>query len=252
VRALAELVDERTRLIGVSHVPTSGGLVNPAAEIGRIARDADVLYLLDATQSAGQFPVDVDAIGCDMLSATGRKFLRGPRGSGILYVRRDLLERLEPPLVDMRAAEWTAPDRYELRRDGRRFEEWEQDYAAKLGLATAIDYALEWDVENTWPRIRELAERLRTRLREIGATVHDAGPERCGIVTFATEGATAAELKAALAHERVNVTVSERSHFVVEARERNLPDLVRASVHYFNTEEELDRAVECVRIAAAC
>jgi selenocysteine lyase/cysteine desulfurase len=252
VGALRDRIDERVRLIAITHVPTNGGLVNPVAEIGAIARAAEVPYLVDACQSVGQLPVDVGEIACDMLSATGRKFLRGPRGSGVLYVRRELLERLDPPLVDMRAAEWTAPDRYELRGDGRRFEEWEQDYAAKLGLATAIDYALEWGVEKTWPRIYELGERLRRQLDEIGATVHDAGVERCGIVTFSAEGASPEEIKAALARERINVTVSERSHFVVEAQERNLPDLVRASVHYFNTEEELDRAVECVRIAAAC
>ena len=252
VEALRGLVDERVKLIAITHVPTNGGLVNPVSEIGAVAREARIPYLVDACQSVGQLPVSVDAIGCDMLSATGRKFLRGPRGSGFLYVRRSRLEQLEPPLVDMRAAEWTAPDRYELRPDGRRFEEWEQDYAAKVGLARAVDYALEWGVENTWPRIRELGARLRGRLEDIGATTYDVGAERCGIVTFALNGAPAEEIKSALARKRINVTVSERSHAVVDARERDLPDLVRASVHYFNTEEELDRAVECVRIAPAC
>ena len=252
VDALRELVDERVKLISITHVPTNGGLVNPAAAVGAVAREAGIPYLLDACQSVGQLPVEIDAIGCDMLAATGRKYLRGPRGSGFLYVRRDLLERLEPPFVDMRAAEWTAPDRFELRPDGRRFEEWEQDYAAKVGLAAAVDYARAWGVENTWPRIRELADRLRARLCDAGLTVHVAGEERGGIVTFASERASAGEIKKRLAEERINVTVSERAHFVVEARERNLPDLVRASVHYFNTEDELERAVECVRIAAAC
>jgi selenocysteine lyase/cysteine desulfurase len=252
VEALRGLVDGRVKLIAITHVPTNGGLVNPVSEIGAVAREARIPYLVDACQSVGQLPVSVDAIGCDMLSATGRKFLRGPRGSGFLYVRRTLLEQLEPPLVDMRAAEWTAPDRYELRPDGRRFEEWEQDYAAKVGLARAIDYALESGVENTWPRIRALGAGLRARLEDIGATNYDVGAERCGIVTFAFDGAPAEEIKNALARERINVTVSERSHAVVDARERDLPDLVRASVHYFNTEEELDRAVECVRIAASC
>jgi cysteine desulfurase/selenocysteine lyase len=252
VDALRELLDERVKLISITHVPTNGGLVNPIAAIGAIARKAGIPYLVDACQSVGQLPVEVDEIGCDMLTATGRKYLRGPRGSGVLYVRRELLERLEPPFVDMRAAEWTAPDRFELRRDGRRFEEWEQDYAAKAGLAAAVDYALAWGVENTWSRIHGLGERLRAQLRAAGLTVHDAGAERCGIVTFASEQTPAAQIKQRLAQDGINVTVSERAHFVVEARERNLPDLVRASVHYFNTEAELDRAVECVRIAAAC
>ena len=252
VSRLRELVDERVKLIAITHVPTNGGLVNPVAEIGATAREAGIPYLVDACQSVAQLPVDVDEIGCDMLSATGRKFLRGPRGTGFLYVRRGLLEQLEPPLVDMRAAEWTAPGEYELRNDGRRFEEWEQDYAAKAGLAAAIDYALGWGVANTWPRIHELAERLRSGLAQVGATIHDAGRERCGIVTFSLDAVTPHDLKQRLADERINVTVAETSHAVIDARERSLPDLVRASVHYFNTDDEIDRAVECVRIAARC
>ena len=253
VEALRDLVDERVKLIAITHVPTNGGLVNPVAEIGPIAREHAIPYLVDACQSAGQLPLDVDAIGCDALSATGRKYLRGPRGTGFLYVRSELLERLEPPLLDMRAADWVAPDRYELRRDGRRFEEWEQDYAAKVGLARAIDYALDWGVEAIWERVQALGERLRTSLDALdGVTTRDAGAERCGIVTFDAEGISAQELKDALARNRVNVTVSSPSSAVIDSLQRGLPDLVRASVHYYNTEDELDRAVECVRIAARC
>lgn len=247
VDALRELVDERVKLIAVTHVPTNGGLVNPVAEIGAIARDAGIPYLVDACQSAGQMPLDVDAIGCDALSATGRKFLRGPRGTGFLYVRRSLLERLEPPMLDMRAAEWVARDRYELRADGRRFEEWEQDYAAKAGLARAIDYALEWGIEDIWERVRALGETLRSGLEGIdGVTIRDSGDLRCGIVTFEVAGVAAERVKAALAEARINVTVSERAHARVDAEERGLPDLVRASVHYFNTDDELEAAVQTV------
>jgi selenocysteine lyase/cysteine desulfurase len=247
VDALRELVDERVKLITITHVPTNGGLVNPIAAIGAVAREAGVPYLVDACQSAGQLPLDVDAIGCDALSATGRKYLRGPRGSGFLYVRSGLLERLEPPLVDMRAADWVAPDRYVLRPDGRRFEEWEQDYAAKVGLARAIDYALEWGVDEIWERVQALGERLRTSLDELdGVSTRDAGTERCGIVTFEVEGLPAAAVKEALARRDVNVTVSATSSAVIDSLERGLPDLVRASVHYFNTEDELDGAVEAV------
>jgi cysteine desulfurase / selenocysteine lyase len=252
ISALADLIDERVKLISITHVPTNGGLVNPVHEIGALAREAGVPYIVDACQSAGQMPLDVDAIGCDVLSATGRKFLRGPRGTGFLYVRSGLLERLEPPFLDMRAAEWTAPDRYELRDDGRRFEEWEQDYAAKLGLARAIDYALEWDVATIWDRVHALGERLRSDLAAIdGVAIRDAGRLRCGIVTFEVRGVAAEDVKAALARERINVTVAATEHAVIDARERGLSDLVRASVHYYNSEEELDRAVACVaRIAS--
>lgn len=253
VARLRELVDERVKLIAITHVPTNGGLVNPVAEIGPIAREAGIPYLVDACQSAGQLPLDVDAIGCDALSATGRKFLRGPRGTGFLYVRSDLLQRLEPPLVDMRAAAWVAPDRYELRSDGRRFEEWEQDYAAKAGLARAIDYALEWRVEAIWERVAALGEQLRQKLAEIDSvTIRDAGAERCAIVTFDVAGVPAEQIKEALARDGINVTVSATTSAVIDALERRLPDLVRASPHYFNIEPELDRLVESVRIAARC
>jgi selenocysteine lyase/cysteine desulfurase len=253
VDALRELVDERVKLIAITHVPTNGGLVNPATEVGRVAREAGIPYLLDACQSVGQLPVDVEEIGCDMLSATGRKFVRGPRGTGLLYVRSALLDRLEPPFLDMRAADWVEPDRYRLRPNAKRFEEWEQNYASKIGLAVAIDYAREWGIDAIWERVRTLADSLRDRLDELnGVTVRDVGRTRCGIVTFTVDGAGAEEVKGALARERINVTVSEPSSTLLDARERRLPDLVRASVHYFNTEGELDRLVESVRIAARC
>jgi cysteine desulfurase/selenocysteine lyase len=225
--------------------------VNPVEQIGAITRKASIPYLVDACQSAGQIPLAVDTIGCDALSATGRKFLRGPRGTGFLYVRSNLLERLEPPLLDMRAADWVAPDRYQLRADGRRFEEWEQDYAGKAGLARAVDYALEWGIDAIWQRVHRLGERLRAALGEVdGVTTYDPGSLRCGIVTFAVAGVPAEEMKQALARERINVTVAATSAAVIDAIERDLPDLVRASVHYFNTDEELERAVDCVRVAA--
>ena len=253
VDALRELVDERVKLIALTHVPTNGGLVNPVAEAGAVAREYGIPYLVDACQSAGQIPLDVDAIGCDALSVTGRKFLRGPRGTGFLYVRRELLERLEPPLIDMRAADWVAPDRYELRTDGRRFEEWEQDYAGKVGLARAIDYALRCGLDEIWERARTLGARLRDQLAEIdGVTVRDAGVEKCAIVTFDVAGISADELRESLLRARINVSVSDTSSAVIESIERGLPDLVRASPHYYNTEDELDRLVESVRIAARC
>jgi selenocysteine lyase/cysteine desulfurase len=242
VEALRQMADERVRLIAVTHVPTNGGLVNPAAEIGAVAREIGALYLLDACQSVGQIPIDVNEIACDLLSVTGRKFLRGPRGTGLLYVRRTILDQLEPPLLDLHAAEWVAPDRYVMRDDARRFENWETNVAGKLGLGAAIDYALEWGLEPIWARVSSLAERLREALGALpGVVVRDQGAVRCGIVSFTVKGADLTALRDALRAQNINVSVSPSEYTLIDMRARGLPSVVRASVHYYNTEEEVAR-----------
>jgi selenocysteine lyase/cysteine desulfurase len=242
VEALRQMADERVRLIAVTHVPTNGGLVNPAAEIGVVAREVGALYLLDACQSVGQMPIDVDEIGCDLLSVTGRKFLRGPRGTGLLYVRRAILDQLEPPLLDLHAAEWVAPDRYVMRDDARRFENWESNVAAKLGLGAAINYALDWGLEAIWARVSSLADTLRKRLGELpGVAVRDQGVVRCGIVSFTVEGADLMALQDALRAQKINVSVSPSAYTLIDMEARGLSSVVRASVHYYNTEEEITR-----------
>ncbi len=250
VDALANMIDSRVRLVAITHVPTNSGLVNPAEAIGRITRAAGVPYLLDACQSVGQFPVDVEAIGCDLLSTTGRKYLRGPRGTGFLYVRRATMAALEPPFLDVHAATWTAADRYAVREDARRFENWETSYAGKLGLAAAMDYALGWGLEAIGERIHALAACLRDRLSEIpGVAVQDIGERQCGIVTFTKEGVDLDALQADLAARRINVTTSSQFSTRFDMEARNLAKVVRSSVHYYNNEDEIDRF--CRAIAAA-
>jgi cysteine desulfurase / selenocysteine lyase len=238
-------LDAGAAMVALTHVPTAGGLVNPAAEVGARCRARGVCFVLDACQSAGQLPLHVDDLGCDVLSATGRKFLRGPRGTGFLYVREDWIARIEPPLLDLHAAEWSRPDRYDVRDDARRFESWESSYAGRLGLGAAIDYALEIGLEPIWERLRSLAARLRDDLAAIdGVAVHDKGQVKGGIVTFTVDGLDSGAVSAALTEAGVNTSVTTPSHHHFDGRP--LPPMVRASAHAYNDDGELDRLLDVV------
>nr|WP_216853659.1 aminotransferase class V-fold PLP-dependent enzyme [Phytoactinopolyspora halotolerans] len=245
VDALAvELERGDVRLVAVNHVPTHNGLVNPAADIGRLCRAAGVLFLLDACQSVGQLAVDVAEVQCDMLSATGRKFLRGPRGTGFLYVRRDVVSDLEPPMLDLVSATWTSPDTYEIRSDARRFENFERNMAGQIALGVAADYASALGIEVIEQRVTRLAADLRERLTATpGVAVRDRGAQRCGIVAFTVDGSEPEQVRDMLRGRGINVSVTHGS----ELYDRNaLPRAVRASVHYYNTENELDRLVNAL------
>lgn len=237
------------RLIAINHVPTNGGLINPAAEVGRIAREHGITYLLDACQSAGQLPLDVDELGCDALTATGRKYLRGPRGTGFLYVRSSILPTIEPVMLDHSAADWTEPDTYVVNPTAGRFEQWERNYASLLGLGQAVHEANELGLDAIAERVQSVADTLRTRLVDEvpDTTVHDLGRERCGIVTFSLPGADLAAVKDALQAEKVNVSIVPPASALIDQRKRDLPPMLRASVHYYNDDTELDRLIDGLR-----
>ncbi len=246
--ALQNMLDEKVKLIAITHVPTNSGIVQPIAAIGKLAREAGILYLVDACQSAGQMPIDVQQIGCDMLSATGRKYLRGPRGTGFLYVRRTILEQLEPPFLDLHAAEWVSPMHYEIRPDARRFENWETNYAAKIGLGVAIDYANHLGLDTIWRRVKTLAYQLRSQLTTLpDVIVRDRGITQCGIVTFTIEGHDPEDIKRALSAATINVSVAMRNGALLDMDARKLTSVVRSSIHYYNSEEEIERF--CQQIA---
>lgn len=229
-------------MMSLSHIATSGGLINPAAEVGRRCREHDVFFVLDACQSLGQVPLDVAELNCDVLSTTGRKYLRGPRGTGFLWVGDKAMEILEPPLIDQYAAVFISDDEYELLPDAKRFENWERYFAGQLGLGAAADYLLDLGVEATTARLWELGAEVRARLDVMpGVTVHDKGLNRGGIVTFTVENMTATEVKASLSADRINTSVSVASTSRYDLGNRGLDEVVRASVHYYNTLEEVSR-----------
>ncbi|UDY35388.1 aminotransferase class V-fold PLP-dependent enzyme [Dermatobacter hominis] len=245
------LEDPSVRMVALSHVPTQGGLVNPAEEVGRRCREAGVTFLLDACQSAGQLPLDVAALGCDLLTATGRKYLRAPRGTGFLWARADLADRLAP--LGSAGAEWTGPTTSRLPGGAARFERFERSVAGLLGLGAAVDYALDLGLAAIGDRVGSLAEHLRAGLSALpGVAVHDRGVRRCGIVTFTVDGVAPAEVRRALAADAVQVWTTSASFARIDLGERGIDEMVRASVHYLNTTEELDRTVDLVgRLAGA-
>ena len=242
VSKLAAVLEQPARLVALTHVPTSGGLVNPAASVGRIAREAGVPFLLDACQSVGQLPIDVAAIRCDFLSTTGRKFLRAPRGTGFLYVSSERLAELDPATPEIGSAEWAARDEYVHKPGAKRFETWEASHALQLGLGRAIDYALELGLDSIWKRVAGLGAQLRAGLEAVsGVETHDLGETKCGIVTFSARGTDAEVLRTQLGERGANVHISTAGDTRLDFEARRLPSMVRASVHYYNTEDEVER-----------
>ncbi len=242
LQAMEEIIHRRRpRLVAVTHVPTNSGLVQDVAAIGRMCRARDLLYLVDACQSVGQMPVDPEAIGCDFLSATSRKFLRGPRGSGFLWVSDRVLDSgIEPLFPDLRGADWIEENLYQPAPDARRFETWEFAWALVLGTGAAARYASAVGLEATRERVRSLAASLRDALPELpGVRVLDRGPELAAIVTIDVEGRSSRDLVRALRERGINTTGQGRTDAVIDYDAKGVDGALRISPHYFNTEEEL-------------
>jgi selenocysteine lyase/cysteine desulfurase len=248
LEALDRMLAAGAAMVTATQVGTHRGLVNPVAEIGRITRAAGVPFFLDACQAVGQMPVDVAAIGCDVLTATGRKFLRGPRGTGLLYVRREIAEHFDPPGIDGGVSGmWIDAGMYQLAEGARRFESFEYSYAARIGLGVAIEYAMEIGIEAIADRVGALAEELRRRLASVpGVHVHDGGHVRSAIVTFTLDGHEPQRVREELVARRINCTTSIAWSARLDQEARGLAEVVRLSPHYYNTDDEVDVVARAV------
>jgi len=248
MNALKAAISDKTRLIAITHMPTNGGVLAPAEEIGSIARAHDILYVLDACQTAGQYPLDVEQLQCYMLSATGRKYLRGPRGTGFLYVRNSRLPELTPHTIDLHSATWTGEKEYYIRQDARKFETWESNKANVLGLKVAVDYAMNIGITTIWNRVQDLAHQLRTELKELpGVKVHDEGTHLGGIVSFTLTELRAEEVQQRLRDAQIHVSWNGIPNTYLDMTRRDLKEIVRASVHYYNTEEEIAQFTKALK-----
>jgi len=242
------LLTARTKLVAITHMPTNSGLVYPVEEIGALIKNHELFYLVDACQSAGQYPLDVEKIQCDFLSATGRKYLRAPRGTGFLYARKSALARIKPKVIDLHGAEWTGIDSYKIRADARQYELWEGNRAAQLGLKVAVDYVNDIGTSKIWHRVQALAFMVREGLKEISfVECHDRGSELSGIISFTVKGLTGLEIQNVLFKQGINVSWNGSQNTLIDMKAKGLSDIARCSVHYYNTEWEIYDFLEALK-----
>ena len=250
-----KLQKHQPRLLAITHIPTNSGLVQPVKEIAKVFADYSksfpekTWYILDACQSAGQMKIDVEELKCDFLSVTGRKFLRGPRGTGILFISdKALASGLEPMFIDMRGAEWIEKDMYKPRPDAMRFEDWEFAYSTVLGTKVAIEYCRNIGEEKIWRQIKLLSGLMREELSSIDKVkVLDRGPEVSGLVTFTVSGSNPKYIVDELLKRRINVVPSYRAFGVIDFDEKGIDWAIRASPHYYNTKSEIEIFIESVK-----
>lgn len=244
----AKLQHYQPKLVAITHIPTNSGLVQPMREIGQIVAESGCLYIADVCQSLGQMEVKATDIKADFMTGTFRKFLRGPRGAGLLYVSDRALEMgLSPFSLDSRAATWTSPESFVLSADAKRYEYWEISYALQMGSVAALKYLLALGIENVALRNKQLSTLLRAELAENRKIkLLDRGNTLCNIITFNVDGHSMPEVHAHLKKHKINASVSTITGAQIDFTEKKVDGAVRLSPHYYNTIEEIERVVKCL------
>lgn len=248
-------LDDRVKLVAITHVPAQRGVINPIVEIGDLLQNHPAFYLVDACQSVGQMPVDVGEIGCDALTATGRKWLRGPRGTGFLYIKTDWITRIEPATVDLAAADLAAPElmmhdtQLVIREDIKRFETWERNFALVLGLGAAAQYALDVGLDKIHRTVGNAASLIRQELKNInGVKIEDSPGTTCGIITVTSSNLSVSELKTGLSERGINTSVAGDYDGPLDLPTRNLNAVLRVSPHYYNSKGDIEKFLETMRV----
>lgn len=251
VNSMADLIKKhQPKLVAVTHIPTNSGLIQDVESIGKICRDNGVIYLVDACQSAGQMPLDVEKIHCDFLTATFRKFLRGPRGIGFLYVSDKVLEMgLEPIFPDLSAGVWTGKNEYELAKTAKRFEIWERNYSLIMGARAAVEYALDLGLDNIQKRVQHLANYTRQQINYLPDwRILDKGKNLGGIVTAHSNNCDLDRLKQAFVDKNINVSFASKTNAFIDMDEKGVDWLLRIAPHCYNLEGEVDVGVGVLKM----
>jgi cysteine desulfurase / selenocysteine lyase len=247
VSLIEETLDQQpTALVMSTTIGTHCGLINPIAAVGAACKTRSIILMVDACQAIGQLPVHVDQIGCDVLTSTGRKWLRGPRGTGLLYVRDSLADRCDPPGIDVVSGNWNDPYDYSLVSGAMRFEEFESSVAARVGFANALTELETLGVQNVRNRLINLSEHLRNGLTAAGAIVHDGTGERSAIVTWSVPGVDPTAVVEAANQANITINASIAAFARLDMGAKDQTSVARATPHIYNTTEELDRLVEVV------
>ncbi len=245
--ALEAMLDAKVKLIDLTWLPANGGLINPAQAIGDVARRHAIPYFIDAGQAVGQLPVDVQALQCDVLKSAGRKHLRGPRGTALLYIRPEFLQHLNPAQRDVFSAPWTA-EGFDLRNDARRFETSEVSFALLAGLGNALHEINQLGIERVWQRVLQTSARIREALRQIpGISLHDLGNTHSGLIAFNLAGWDSFELKQRLGLKRINIGANGVAYTPLDMQARGLSSVARISVSPLNTDDEIEWLVKALR-----
>ncbi len=245
--ALEAMLDAKVKLIDLTWLPANGGLINPAQAIGNVARRHAIPYFIDAGQAVGQLPVDVQALQCDVLKSAGRKHLRGPRGTALLYIRPDFLPHLNPAQRDVFSAPWTA-EGFDLRNDARRFETSEVSFALLAGLGNALHEINQLGIERVWQRVLQTSARIREALRQIpGISLHDLGNTHSGLIAFNLAGWDSFELKQRLGLKRINIGANGVAYTPLDMQARGLSSVARISVSPLNTDDDIELLVKALR-----
>ncbi|MEM8524335.1 MAG: aminotransferase class V-fold PLP-dependent enzyme [Bacteroidota bacterium] len=247
VNSVEELIKKHCpKLVAVTHIPSNSGLIQDVYSIGRLCQQHDILYLVDACQSVGQLDLDVNEMHCDFLSATGRKYLRGPRGTGFLYVSdKALALHLEPLFLDLGSADWSAPFGYQVAPTARRFEYWENNRANLVGLKTAVEYALQIGLPAIEKRALQLGDYTRRQITQYtDFQVLDRGNHLCSIVTIHHSKYDGAALKKRLVTNNINVSLAVRMSALLDFERKGVEWALRISPHCFNKKEEIDELIQ--------